>query len=184
MFELLGCPIVVEPDNFSPVIRVESSGNPFAIGIVGHKLSAQPRNLKQAMKVADELKKRGMNYSLGLSQVNKINFATYKINHTNAFSVCENLLAGSQILLACYNQYKTWNKAYSCYYTGNDTLGVKLGYVAKVNKQRTKPNIKAVQEPTSASQDIKIIAYSSSPAKKKLTLFERRLNSKIRTPTS
>ena len=42
------CSDLVVPQNIMQhVVRVESSGNPYAIGVVGGRLQRQPRNLKE-----------------------------------------------------------------------------------------------------------------------------------------
>ena len=87
MFELLGCPVAVEPAHMQAVVATESSGNPFAIGVVGHRLSRQPRNQAEALALVQELRERGLNYSVGLAQVNKVNFAAYGLSDNNLFGI-------------------------------------------------------------------------------------------------
>ena len=163
MFELLGCPVVVEPQRLSAVVRTESSGNPFAIGVVGHYLSSQPATLEQAVLVADELKRRGLNYSLGLGQVNQVNFSTYGIDHRNGFDQCKNLSAASKILKKCYDQYGSWGKAYSCYYSGDPRTGFTHGYVNKVNANYNLKEIANTRLPK-YNQSISIVKRKSKSA--------------------
>lgn len=98
MIEFLGCTIHVDPQHMSAIVRVESSGNPYAIGIVGHYLSRQPRNVQEALEVVDRLVQDKYNYSVGLSQINKTNFAAQNLSKDNMFDACDNLQAGSLIL--------------------------------------------------------------------------------------
>lgn len=131
MFMFLDCPIVVEPAQMSAIVRTESSANPFAIGVVEHRLSRQPSSLEEAMKMVSRLEAQNHNYSVGLAQINKIHFGKYLAKEA-LFSPCENLLAGSKILRDCFEQYQDWGKAYSCYYSGNPKTGFAHGYVDKV----------------------------------------------------
>lgn len=116
------------------VVNVESGNNPFAIGVVGAHLERQPQNLDEAVATARMLESRGYNYSLGIAQVNRSNFAKFGLDsYEKAFDVCPNLVAGTQILAQCYGQAGgDWGKAFSCYYSGNFAKGYEDGYVQKV----------------------------------------------------
>jgi len=133
--ELMGCTgLAVPPTVMEHVVRVESSFNPYAIGVVGGRLARQPRNLAEALSTARMLEDRGYNFSLGLAQVNRSNFARQGLDsYEKAFDVCPNLQAGSRILAECYSRSGSdWGKAFSCYYSGNFTTGYRHGYVQKV----------------------------------------------------
>ncbi|TBR36966.1 MULTISPECIES: lytic transglycosylase domain-containing protein [Dyella] len=116
------------------IVRVESNYNPYAIGVVGGHLVRQPKNLGEAVSTADMLERTGRNYSLGLAQLNKSNFAAYAIaTPADAFDPCTNLRAGSSVLEQCRTRADgDWPKAISCYYSGNFTTGFRHGYVGKV----------------------------------------------------
>lgn len=116
------------------VVHVESSRNPFAIGVVGGHLQRQPQNLPEAVATANMLEQRGFNFSLGIAQVNRYNLQKYGLkSYAEAFAACPNLQAGSQILRECYDRSgKDWGKAFSCYYSGNFVTGYKEGYVQKI----------------------------------------------------
>lgn len=115
------------------VVRVESSYNPYAIGVVGGRLVRQPRNLAEAVSTARMLEQRGYNFSLGLAQVNRYNLAKYGLDsYTKAFQPCANLQAGSRILAECYRRSGDWGKSFSCYYSGDFKTGYRHGYVQKV----------------------------------------------------
>lgn len=115
------------------VVHVESSRNPFAIGVVGGYLARQPRNLEEALATVRQLKEEGYNFSVGISQVNRYNLAKYGLKtYEQAFEVCPNLQAGSRILRECYDRAQDWGKAFSCYYSGNFATGFRHGYVQKV----------------------------------------------------
>lgn len=131
----------VENIVMAAIVDVESSYNPFAIGVVGGSVK-QPRNYADAVATVRKLKKAGKNFSVGLAQVNKINFATYGLHEGNMFEPCTNLKAGSHIFRLCFeraskqfgNQYSYDGKlrlAASCYYSGN----FKTGFVADFKGQ-------------------------------------------------
>jgi type IV secretion system protein VirB1 len=132
---ILECPsLFVPPAIMAAVVQTESSGNPFAIGVVNGELVRQPKNLEEAIATVQMLEKLGYNYSLGAAQVNKKNFKRFGINHPKiSFDFCKSIGIGSQILNECYVAAKNdWAKAFSCYYSGNFTTGFRHGYVAKV----------------------------------------------------
>jgi type IV secretion system protein VirB1 len=116
------------------VVQVESSANPYAIGVVGGRLVRQPQSLAEAISTAEMLESRGYNFSVGLSQVNRYNLQKYGIStYAQAFDGCTNLQAGSKILSECQVRAKgDWGSAFSCYYSGNFTTGFDHGYVQKI----------------------------------------------------
>ncbi|MGY1408534.1 transglycosylase SLT domain-containing protein [Luteimonas sp. A611] len=133
--ELMGCAELAVPvDVMHHVVRVESSFNPYAIGVVGGRLARQPRNLPEAVSTARMLEREGYNFSLGLAQVNRHNLASQGLDsYEHAFDVCPNLRAGARILADCYRRAKDdWGRALSCYYSGNFVTGFRHGYVHKV----------------------------------------------------
>lgn len=115
------------------VVSVESARNPFAIGVVGGRLSRQPRNLEEALSAVQALKDQGYNFSVGIAQVNRYNLVRYGLSsYVQAFEVCPNLRAGAQILRECHDRAGDWGRAFSCYYSGNFVTGFEHGYVQKV----------------------------------------------------
>lgn len=133
--ELMGCAdLAVPAEVMRHVVRVESSFNPYAIGVVGGRLARQPRSLPEAVSTARMLEEKGYNFSLGLAQVNRYNLAPQGLaTYERAFDSCKNLQAGSRILADCYRRSGSdWGKAFSCYYSGNFVTGFRHGYVQKV----------------------------------------------------
>jgi type IV secretion system protein VirB1 len=126
--------LAVPMDVMHHVVQVESSSNPYAIGVVGGKLVRQPRTLAEAVATAEMLESRGYNFSLGLAQVNRYNLRKYGIvSYIQAFDGCSNLRAGSRILSECHARANgDWGGAFSCYYSGNFTTGYQHGYVQKI----------------------------------------------------
>ncbi|MFN7212141.1 MAG: lytic transglycosylase domain-containing protein [Lysobacteraceae bacterium] len=133
--ESLACgPLAVPYEVMEHVVRVESSRNPYAIGVVGGRLERQPRSLGEAVATMRMLEKAGRNYSVGLAQVNRINFEAQGLSSAEqAFDPCANLAAGARILADCLRRHDgRWGDAFSCYYSGNATTGYRHGYVARV----------------------------------------------------
>ena len=133
--ELMSCPDLAVPlDVMQHVVRVESSHNPFAIGVVGGHLVRQPKNLREALSTVRMLESRGFNFSLGIAQVNRYNLGKFGLDsYEKAFQLCPNLQAGSRILAECYGRSgRDWGKSFSCYYSGNFVTGYRHGYVQKI----------------------------------------------------
>src|SRR5690606_17349230 len=133
--ELAACADLAVPvEVMRHVVRVESSFNPYAIGVVGGRLVRQPRNRAEAVATAKMQEERGFNFSLGLAQVNRHSLASYGLHsYERASDVCANLQAGSKILAECHGRAKgDWGKALSCYYSGDFATGFRHGYVQKV----------------------------------------------------
>ena len=142
------CTAGASPVMMQKIIRVESSGNPFAIGVVGGRLARQPRTLEEALATTAELEKQGFNYSIGISQVNRQHFERlgWKKQISEGFDPCANLRAGAAIFKNCYSgalragyvaekatsEYSATHASLSCYYSGKYEASVSTGYVTKV----------------------------------------------------
>lgn len=143
---IMQCAHGVAPSTMAAIVAVESSRNPYAIGVVGGRLQRQPQSLAEAVATARELERQGRNYSVGLAQVNRANFRAQGLTIETAFDPCQNLRAGAAILRECYNRAgqgggqddARLRAALSCYYSGNFTRGQRpdkpgeLSYVDKV----------------------------------------------------
>lgn len=132
--ELTNCTgLAVPHEVMHHVVRVESSFNPYAIGVVGGRLVRQPKNLPEAVATVRMLEQRGYNFSIGVAQVNRYNLGKYGLDsYEKAFDVCPNLQAGSRILAECFQRSQDWGKSFSCYYSGNFVTGFRHGYVQKI----------------------------------------------------
>ncbi len=133
--EMMACPeMAVSMDVMQHVINVESSRNPYAIGVVGGALVRQPKALDEALATVRMLEEKGYNFSIGLAQVNRYNLGKYGLDsYEKAFQQCPNLQAGSRILAECYKRSGgDWGKSFSCYYSGNFETSFRHGYVQKV----------------------------------------------------
>lgn len=149
------CAPNIDPILMQQVVRVESGGNPFAIGVVGGHLQRQPKTLAEAVSTAKALEREGYNYSIGTSQINKVHFDRlgWSTAVASGFDVCANLKAGAGVLEDCHKRairagypakqepgvYSATHAALSCYYSGHFERGAQLGYVAKVLGTTAKP---------------------------------------------
>jgi type IV secretion system protein VirB1 len=165
--EMLACPnLAVSPEIMRHVVHVESSANPYAIGVVGGQLERQPRNLSEALATARMLDAKGYNFSVGLAQVNRANLERYGLgSYREAFGTCANLSAGARILADCYTSaHGDWPKAFSCYYSGNFTTGFRDGYVQKIYASIDRQTSKPVNPTGPSPAPIGTIARHTPPA--------------------
>lgn len=186
------CAPNVDIHTMETLIAVESSGNPYAIGVVGAPLLEQPQTLEQALEVSQLLLDQGANISVGLGQINKNNFDGLGITLEEAFDPCTNLKAASTILTNCYERataqmgegQQALMAAFSCYYSNNfsrgfarEADGTRPSYVMKIaqNSQRLR-DIPAVQftptdikEVNDSQQEQKITPTEPGAALEQLT---------------
>jgi len=151
------------------VISVESSHNPYAIGVVGAHLLRQPQNLAEAKATASYLEQAGYNYSIGVAQVNRSNFNRFNLSLNNGFDPCTNLNAGGQILAECLNramaqgyQQQATHKALSCYYSGQLNSHAGIQYANKVMAKLTLVSSKADYWLTETKSPMKTINTGSA----------------------
>lgn len=120
--------------------QVESSFNPYAIGIVGGALTRQPRNLLEAISTVRLLRAQSIKFSAGIAQIYVENWPAYQLDHETVFQPCANLRAAQGILSDCYQRASAGagqgqvalRQAISCYYANNFVTGFRDGYVQKV----------------------------------------------------
>lgn len=153
------CAADVAPETLHTLIGVESSRNPYAIAVVYPKNTKsedklhfkQPTSENEAINIINALEVppiKHSSYSVGLMQINSVNFKTYGITKENMFNACKNIEAGAGIFKSCYAEAKKNNPqkteqellriASSCYYSGNETRGFKVekngtSYVDRIN---------------------------------------------------
>lgn len=139
---VLACAPQVHADTATALVRVESSFNPWAIGVVGGELQRQPRTRGEALATAKALQAGRWNFSVGLGQINVGNFERLGLTLESAFDACTNLAAMQSVLSECFDRalkpsapagnQGALRQALSCYYSGNFTTGFQHGYVQKV----------------------------------------------------
>ncbi|WP_454872545.1 lytic transglycosylase domain-containing protein [Paraburkholderia xenovorans] len=173
------CAPTVHPVTMQAVVRAESGGNPYAIGVVGGRLARQPRTLSEALATVDALARTGWNYSVGLAQLNRSHLAEYGLTGAAAFDACRNLQAGADILARCYARAASRNRAgqvalrdgLSCYYSGNFQTGYRSGYVQRVvmsagqvSAPARLPVVPAIEARTEAHDAIPVVPGDRDPA--------------------
>ncbi len=132
------CAPGVARDTIEAIVRAESSGNPFAVGIVGGRASRQPKSLPEAVSLGKSLDRAGVSWSAGLAQVNRANFERLGLTIESAFDPCLNVSGGARILSECWARTSARSPAafrlraaLSCYYAGPGG-GPQPGYVQRV----------------------------------------------------
>mgnify|MGYP001035395233 CR=1 FL=1 len=164
------CAPSVAVDTLRAIVKTESNFNPYAIGVVGDSVP-QPKSFHEAMTTIARLELAGANYSVGLGQINKSNFAAYGINAAKALDACTNLSVAAQILGNCYSRAKksgstqstskNLHDALSCYYSGNFKQGYTHGYVNSVRKNaglQKIPSLTSTEEEKSSTQSTLIVS--------------------------
>lgn len=136
----------VAPQTLAAIVRVESGGNPWRIGINGdYVLPRQPANQAEAINDANQLIGMGYNIDMGLMQINFKNLKMLNLTVEQVFEPCTNIKAGAQILQSFYQKavkdigqgQQSLRRAISAYNTGNFSKGFANGYVAKVMQEQT-----------------------------------------------
>ncbi|QCP55127.1 lytic transglycosylase domain-containing protein [Trinickia violacea] len=162
------CAPGVHPDLLGRVATVESSGNRFAIGVVGGHLTRQPSTLDEALATIRALNEGGWNYSLGIVQVNVHNLERFGQTLQTIFDPCTNLKTGAAILAECYGRAQgaglagdtAVHAALSCYYSGDLSRG--RAYALKVAASAP---VSQVRGAASESQAIPVVPdVSGAPA--------------------
>ena len=166
------CAPSVAVDTLRAIVKTESSFNPYAIGVVGGSIP-QPKSFHEAMAAIARLELAGANYSVGLGQINKSNFAAFGIDAAKALDACTNLSVAAQILGDCYaraqkngtTQSKNLHDALSCYYSGNFKQGYSHGYVNSVRKNaglKKIPSLSSTEEEKPSTQSTLIVSTRDS----------------------
>ena len=139
------CAPSVDSRTTHAIVSVESSFNPYAIGVVGDELVHQPRNEAEARATARALRAAGVNFSAGLAQINVKEWPRLHLDERNVFEWCPNLQAMQTLLVKCFvsagtrepNPQRALRQALSCYYSGTFSIGFRDGYVARVERAAT-----------------------------------------------
>lgn len=134
------CAPYVAVSTLRAMASVESSFNPYAMGVVDGLLVRQPRNLLEAISTAKNLQTKNVKFSAGLVQIYVKNWPAYNLDAQTVFEPCANLRAAQGILSDCYRRATIQSshpqvalrKAISCYYSNNFVTGFNHGYVQKV----------------------------------------------------
>lgn len=123
------CAPDVHPQTLRKLATVESSGNPFAIGVVGDALPRQPRTKQEALAAIRELEAQGRNFSVGVVQINRYNVPRYGHTYESILEPCNNVRVGAKILNEGFalsqadDEQLRAREALSRYYSGNARRG-------------------------------------------------------------
>jgi type IV secretion system protein VirB1 len=134
------CAPYVAVSTLRAIAKVESSGNPYAIGVVKGHLVRQPKTLLEGISTVKALQAQNIRFSAGLIQIYQGNWAAYRLDYESVFDPCANMRAAQGILSNCYQRATklgdgeqiALRKAISCYYSNNFVTGYREGYVQKV----------------------------------------------------
>jgi type IV secretion system protein VirB1 len=96
------CAPNVASSTMAAIVRVESGGDPLAIGDNTARRSYHPANRASAEALARRLLESGHSLDLGIAQIDNMNFTRLGVNVHTAFDTCTNLRAGSAILSSDY----------------------------------------------------------------------------------
>jgi type IV secretion system protein VirB1 len=133
------CAPTVAPETVLAIVRTESRGNPFALGVNGARNPAPLTNAADAAATARRYIAAGYSVDLGLGQINSRNMRWLGLTWETVFDPCFNVAALARVLTSNYNAAKAGRDpqaalrvALSMYNTGSQTRGFRNGYVAKV----------------------------------------------------
>jgi type IV secretion system protein VirB1 len=96
------CAPAVAPSTMAAIVRVESGGDPFAIGDNTTRRSYYPHDRATAERLARRLLGAGHLLDIGIAQIDSMNFAGVGVNAHTIFDPCTNLSIGARILSGDY----------------------------------------------------------------------------------
>ncbi len=143
---VLACSPHIDPGTAIPLIRAESGGHPWAIGVNGGQVRPQPATLEQAAAAARLWVSLGRTVDLGYAQINTRTAERLGLTIEQALEPCQNLRAMQRVLSENYTLavsrfgpgQQALQAALSMYNTGHLSRGLANGYVARVYQQATK----------------------------------------------
>lgn len=142
------------------IVKVESGGNPWAIGDNTTKspVSPNPPNYYEAVSVANRLIAQRHSIDIGLAQLNSKNLRRLGLTVEQAFDPCTNLRAGSYILREHYSpaaaKYGTGTKALLHALSGYNTGSLYAGgdYVKRILAAAHNPQLYGIVAPAMAER--------------------------------
>jgi len=143
---IVACAPLVAPETGVRLVRLESGGNPYAIGVNGpYVVRPQPTTREQALATANQLLRMPdvKSIDMGLAMINSGNLARLGLTMEQAFDACANLGAMQRVLLPAYEKWAAvmgtgdaaLQAALSEYNTGHPTRGLGNGYVHRIYVQ-------------------------------------------------
>jgi type IV secretion system protein VirB1 len=92
------CAPAVAPSTMMAIVRVESGGDPLAIGDNTTRRSYYPRDRASAEVLARRLLDAGHLLDVGIAQIDSMNFAGFGVTEHTIFDPCINVSVGARIL--------------------------------------------------------------------------------------
>ncbi|MFY7808518.1 MAG: lytic transglycosylase domain-containing protein [Fimbriimonadaceae bacterium] len=146
---IISCAPMVAQDTAIKIIRHESGGNPYAIGVNGpYVVRPQPLNKEQAVATARKLLTLPgvRSIDVGFGQINSDNFSWLGLTVESAFDGCTNIRSMQTILVNSYERHAkrlgpgqaALQATLSEYNTGHPERGLRNGYVRKIYMQPIK----------------------------------------------
>lgn len=138
------------------IVKVESGGNPWAIGdnTTKSSVSPMPRNYYEAVSVANKLIAQRHSIDIGLAQLNSKNLRRLGLTVEQAFDPCTNLRAGSYVLREHYApavaKYGPGTKALLHALSGYNTGSLYAGgdYVKRILAAAHNPQLYGIVAPS------------------------------------
>jgi len=146
------CGPSVDPSLTKAIIRVESGGNPFAIGDNTARRSYFPVSKADAVQLAGYLLSQGHNLDMGLMQINSCHLGKKRLSLDDLFDPCENIKFGTSLLAHHFRMHsgdpdnsQVFFKALSAYNTGSAWRGPE--YINRILEAVNAPYRVAVANP-------------------------------------
>jgi len=170
------CGPTVHPTTTQAIIRVESGGNPYAIGDNTTRRSYFPKSKQEAIEIAQELLAQGHSLDLGIMQINSCHIKGMGLSLEDLFDPCRNINTGTKILAEAYRNNDKGEarnivlfKAISAYNTGSAWRGP--AYINKILKAAGAPYRVAVLNAPPVKAHRKSKTDSSSLAAENQSIF-------------
>src|SRR5579863_9636497 len=97
------CAPAVAPSTMAAIVRVESGGDPLAIGDNTTRRSYYPQDRATAERLARRLLDAGHLLDVGIAQIDSMNFAGFGLSLHTIFDPCINVSVGARILTDDYS---------------------------------------------------------------------------------
>ncbi|WGM09003.1 lytic transglycosylase domain-containing protein [Arsenophonus nasoniae] len=133
---LLMCAPLIHPDTLNDIARVESSFNPYAIAVVSKPVkSFLPKSHQEAREIIQHLEDKNKNYSVGLMQINRVNFKRFRVTGEQLLDGCTNLNVAEKILIDCYHRGKNLKILFLVRSLTGKNLSTKIQKIRILNKK-------------------------------------------------
>lgn len=145
---MMVCAPFASSDTMLAVMKQESGGNPWALGVNSRHEFKRPKNYFEAVAEARRLIANGASIDMGLMQINSATMVRLGLTIEQVYDPCTNAYAGGVVLTRNYvlasksygQSRAALEAALSAYNTGNFKKGFENGYVQKVLKHANSRN--------------------------------------------